>query len=290
MKKIRIILLIFVISIVSFSNDSVNETDEAVNTFFKTIEDLQVKQEELKEIKEEVDNQKVLNTLSVASGSGAAAKSIATTFNYYKSTMYQVFSKPNFTTTIELNSDEEVLYIGGGNTENWLIDTTNGGDKNATYVFIKPLFENQKTNINILTNKRTYFFQIESTKSKYNPYINFKYPFEANLNFVKKNTTNLNDFSLINDLDNPKFAELYFNYSYDHKQNFSPIQIFDDGEKTILVFDTKLQELPVPYGYDSTNKLNLINYRVVDNKIIIDKVVKRIDLILNTKVLKIYRK
>lgn len=223
--------------------------------------------------------------LAIISGKAAAIYSVSTEFNYFKSSIYHVFTKPNFTTVFKLNSDENLVYVGGGDTENWMIDETSGGNDGATFLFVKPLIKGLKTNLNIITDKRTYFVALESTENEFNPYIQWKYPFENNINHIKKvvERKNLEEISV------GKSEDIKFGFKFNKNHKLAPEQIFSDKEKTIIILNDNLQEAPVVYVYGEDNILSLVNYRIVGNKIIIDKVVNKLQLVLGNEKLDIVR-
>lgn len=224
----------------------------------------------------------------IISGREAAAKNIATIFDYYSTSTYQIFSKTNYTTTIKLNADEEVTYIGSGDTENWDLDQAKGGADGATLIFIKPLFENLSTNLTIITNKRTYYIYIVSDKKAYNPLVQWQYPYEASMKFkLLKNEEIMNKTVK---LETSNIDSLDFNYSYDKYSNLAPIQVYNDGTKTIIVMPKTMQEMPIVYAYGLDGNLNQINYRVIGQNIIIDKVLSKMQLILGSSKLEIKSK
>lgn len=83
--------------------------------------------------------------------------------------------------------------------------------------------------------------------------------------------------------------EINFGFKYDKNHKLAPKQVFTDGEKTILILEENLQEAPVVYVYGDDNVLSLVNYRMIGNKIIIDKVVNKFQLVLGKEKLEIKR-
>lgn len=284
MKKFKSILILIFISSVMYAGES--STNKAINNLKKIAKEYNAnlsKKEELDNIN--LDEMLLKDSLAIMSGKPASVQNIATEFNYYKSSIYQIFSKPNFTTTLKLNKDEKVIYVGGGDTESWQIDETVGGNDGSTYLFVKPLSAGIKTNLNIITDKRAYLISLESTNKNYNPYVQWKYPFENNMSYINnvKSSINNEEVKITNAND------IVFNYKYDKKSKLAPDNIFSDGLKTVLIMNTKLQEAPVVYIYGEDNQLSLVNYRMIGNKIIIDKVVNKLQLVLGNEKLEIKR-
>lgn len=284
--KIKIISLV-ILPFFSFSNDenvtsaALKKLEHVSNSYIKNVE----KYENFK------NNEVTILTKAkygIISGKEAAAKNIATIFDYYSTSTYQIFTKINYTTTIKLNSDEEVTYIGSGDTENWDLDQAKGGADGATLIFIKPLFENLNTNLSIITNKRTYYIYLVSDKKAYNPLVQWQYPYEANMSF--KNYKNNQMINKSVQLETSNINDLNFEYSYDKSSSLAPLQVYNDKRKTVIVMPKDIQEMPIVYSYGLDGNLNQVNYRVIGQNIIVDKVLSKIQLILGTSKLEIKSK
>lgn len=284
-KRIVLIALISSLGVLSFSNDGGSSKKLNFESIKENYQSTKEKLDNLENKNKEVISDNIKNKFQVLSGKSAAGLNIGTEFNYSKSSTYNVYTKPNFTTTLKFNADEEVIYVGGGNTQDFEIDTTQGGTDNSTFIFIKPQESGLKTNLVVITTKRTYFIYLESTSNEYNPLVQWKYPFESNMNFVnsriekeKKNEVELS----VKDV-----KELDFNYSWNKENKIKVQTVYNDGEKTIVLLNEKMQEAPVIYEFNSDKQLAMINYRFLDNKIVIDKVVDSLQLKLGNDTLDI---
>ena len=89
----------------------------------------------------------------IISGKKEAIQRVSTIFSYYKNNIYEIYTKPNYLTTIKLDKGEEINFIGGGDTERWLLEQAKGGEDNRNYVYIKPIESGLLTNLVINTNK-----------------------------------------------------------------------------------------------------------------------------------------
>ena len=81
--------------------------------------------------------------------------------------------------------------------------------------------------------------------------------------------------------------ELDFNYSWNKESKIKVQTVYNDGEKTIVLLNKKMQEAPVIYEFNSDKQLTMINYRFLDNKIVVDKVVDSLQLKLGNDTLDI---
>ena len=218
----------------------------------------------------------------IISGRREAVQKVSTVFSYYKNNIYEIYTKPNYLTTIRLDKGEEINLIGGGDTERWLLEQAKGGEDNRNYVYIKPVESGLKTNLVINTNKKTYYLNIESTESMYNPLVEWIYPYDEKIAVFKSEQIN-------EKLEAGSVENLNFEYRItENIYSWTPKEVFDDGIKTYLIMKKQMFSAEAPVFYVKDGKdLNLVNYRIKDNKIIIDRIFKEGVLKLGKKSIKI---
>jgi type IV secretion system protein VirB9 len=81
------------------------------------------------------------------------------TFVFDSSEIYRVNTRSGFQTTIEFNQDETIDTMSIGNSIGWQL--TPAGRR----LFIKPLHKTGITNLSVITNRRTYQFELISVSS-----------------------------------------------------------------------------------------------------------------------------
>lgn len=128
------------------------------------------------------DSQKKKNNF-IVSGEKEAVEKMPAVFEYSYNKIYNVFAKADNMITIKLQKDEKLESGYAGDSENWMINSTS--TVNGNIVLIKPLKVNLSTNITLVTNKRIYLLNIESTSDKYNPAVEWTYSNEKDENLVK---------------------------------------------------------------------------------------------------------
>lgn len=128
------------------------------------------------------DNQKKKSNF-VVSGEKEATEKIPAVFEYSYNKIYNVFAKTDDTIPIKLQKDEKLESGFAGDSENWMISSISTA--NGDIVLIKPLQVNLSTNVILVTNKRVYLLNIESTSDKYNPAVEWTYSNEKDGNLVK---------------------------------------------------------------------------------------------------------
>lgn len=211
-----------------------------------------------------------------------AKTNVKANFVYNENDMYRVYARAGFLTTINLNPDEEIIYIAGGDTARWAIDEGKSGSSKGvrTILTIKPFFPGIKTNLVINTNKRSYNIFLHSADDWYNPIIEFLYPNDAKISLFKKESTE-EKTTLVN-MNN-------LNYSYNWKKTkdkWNPSQVFDDGHKTFIVMNEQIEtgEAPALFIKDEqSGKLAIVNYRMKNNYYIVDRLFEQAILKLGKK-------
>ena len=262
-KRILSILFLTLISANIFANDGNAKNDITVDT---------VK-----------NNQRLFDDDGILSGKKEAIKKTSVVFNYSENSIYEVYSKPDYLTTLRLAPNEKVIFKAGGDTERWMIEEAVGGKENRTYIYIKPLEEDIKTNINIATDKHSYFINIESKNGEYNPLVEWQYPNERKIlmNEYEDNSEAIGTTDLM---------KLNYRYFWNKNSKLSPVQVFDNGKKTFIVLKANLQEMPAFYVKGLDNQLSLVNTKIEGRNVMINSVVKEIHMTLGKKTLKIYNR
>lgn len=188
----------------------------------------------------------------------------------------------NYQASIELAKDEEVISVSMGDTTSWQVVP-------AGYrIFIKPIEKDATTNMTLITNKRTYFFELyaEETLDIRDPgmvfNVKFLYPDEEeeeHLQVLAQNNNNTPDLA--------KPERLNFLYSLSGHEEIAPIKIFDDGEYTYMQFRDKNNEIPAIFAVDENLRESMVNFRpdpTNSNLIIIDHVFPKLSLRAGKKV------
>ena len=187
--------------------------------------------------------------------------------------------------SIELAKDEEVINISMGDTTAWQIVPS------GYRIFIKPMEHDATTNMTLITNKRTYFFELyaEETQDIRDPNmvfnVRFIYPDEEDNEHLKSYTSS----SSGPDLTHPE--KYNFNYSISGHEEIAPIKIFDDGEFTYLQFRDKNAELPAIFAVDEALRESMVNFRISTsnpNLVIIEQVFKKLSIRLGKKIVCVF--
>ncbi len=169
---------------------------------------------------------------------------------------------------IEFEKGETVQTITMGDTSAW--QTVVMENK----LFLKPVLNYANTNMTIMTNKRTYHFELDAVEAASVMeddvlfYIKFMYP-EAD----DKNIVMFNQVRHRSDLPDLRNIDAYnFDYEFSGSENVAPKKVFDDGVFTYFEFGEDNYEMPAIYMVDSTGYEALVNYRIVENYVVVEQV------------------
>lgn len=175
---------------------------------------------------------------------------------------------------IEFDDDETINTVYTPKSKSWYIVPV----KNR--LFIKPIEENADTTLTVMTDNRTYFFELHAKHAR-NPFdagitffVKFRYPqissrstgqgAQMEDSIVQYITTQLPDLSK---------PELFnFNYTVSGNYNITPIKIFDDGKFTYFQFREQNGVLPAIFAVNSDGYESIINFRVLGPYIAVESV------------------
>ncbi len=207
------------------------------------------------------------------------------TIDYDPMNVIRLVTQFGVSTHVQFPDDETIQDVALGDDQAWkLVPRRN-------HLFIKPVAERADTNVNVVTTKRTYNFALTVKASNssadaswsdadliYTLY--FRYPGEER----KKKETRKEE-KLRKEREAQLQAELEkasairnINYFRQGSDLIAPVEAFDDGRFTYLVF-AQAQDIPAIYLEDEHGKESLVNVNFQDRStIVIHRVVSRLIL------------
>lgn len=171
-------------------------------------------------------------------------------------------------TYIEFEEGETLQTISMGDPTPWLTSVL--GNK----LFLKPVGSYPQTTMTIFSNKRTYYFELDAMEpdnvdeNDIPFFIKFVYPSSDDKNIVKFNVKERRD-------DYPDLTDLSkynFNYEFAGTPSIAPIKVFDDGIFTYMEFKTNNAEIPAIFAVNDQGYETLVNFRVVEEYVVIEQV------------------
>lgn len=195
--------------------------------------------------------------------------SIATDFRlrmvrYSPNEVYKFTGHYGYQSSIELSPSETIQTVSIGDSVAWMVDPA------KDRLFIKPIEQDAMTNMTVITDKRTYYFELHARETE-----DIR---DKGMVFVLRFTYPEDDLAAINygDDDIPDFEsepeKFNFNYSIQGSDMIAPIRIFDDGQFTYFEFRDKNADVPGFFFVDALGNEELINFRTRGNYIVVERV------------------
>jgi len=196
----------------------------------------------------------------------------------------RILCRPNHLTDIALQPGEKVTAVHAGDTARWQISPAISGasGQERVHVIVKPLMPDIRTNLLIMTDRRTYNLDLISSVGEFIPSVRFSYP-DDTLNawsaFIAENRRRQDDELVLSDAYSLAPEDLNFDYTIstrDRNLPWKPVRVFDDGLKTYIEMPARSRSLeaPVLMFYEG-RQLKMVNYRVQGRFYIVDRIMTR---------------
>jgi type IV secretion system protein VirB9 len=190
---------------------------------------------------------------------------------YQPDQVYKYTGHYRYASQIEFSTDEEIKTISMGDSTAWMLNPA------GFRLFLKPLEQDATTNMTVITNLRTYLFELHARETddiedKDMVFtMRFVYPEGGGGQTVSR---------FLDSVPSPdEEPGLYnTNYTIAGADSIAPIRIFDDGQFTYFQFRDKNADLPAFYTVDANGEEAIINYRTRGDYIVVERVSKKFTL------------
>lgn len=189
---------------------------------------------------------------------------------------------------VALQEGEQVNSINLGDTARWMVEPaiTGRGANEVQHLIIKPLDIGLETSMVVTTNRRTYHMRLKSHRSRYMSHVAFEYPEEIQAKWAALAKREVQDIAN-NTLPGGEYlGDLHFNYDISGSARWKPLRVYNDGRKTIIEMPEAMNQTEAPTllvvrdgGLFSSEEQVMVNYRVQNNRYIVDAVFDRAILI-----------
>lgn len=202
--------------------------------------------------------------------------------------LYQVYAAPGQVTDIALQEGEQLVGAGpvaAGDTVRWIIgDTISGSGMNSrVHILVKPTRADLMTNLVINTDRRTYHLELRATVSTYMASVSWSYPQDRLIALRGQNMAAASAAPVVSGID---IAALNFRYRLEgDKPPWKPLRAFDDGRQVFIEFPAGIAqgEMPPLFVIGAGGAGELVNYRVRDRYIVVDRLFAAAELRLGDK-------
>ncbi|MDX1974957.1 MAG: P-type conjugative transfer protein VirB9 [Rickettsiales bacterium] len=191
---------------------------------------------------------------------------------YQSDQVYKFMGHYRFQSSIEFGTDEQILTISMGDSTAWMLNPS------GNRLFLKPLEQDATTNMTLITNKRTYLFELHARETDDIDDKNMVFV----MRFIYPSTDSQGGSQFLDSVPIPDIEQepgkYNFEYTVSGEQETAPIRIFDDGEFTYFQFRDKNAEVPAFFMVDAQGNESLINYRTRGDYIVVERVADRFTL------------
>lgn len=173
-------------------------------------------------------------------------------YAYQEGALYELYANPNFISTLLLEPGETLIEIAAGDTSRWMVsETISETEREArALVLIKPQALNLRTNVVLITDRRTYLIEaISQAGEGYSAQVAWTYPTSQQSQASPASSVIESGYRVRTTRGRPPA--------------WTPTRVFDDGQRTWVEFPhvTSSLDLP-PLFVVSAEGAEIVNYRV----------------------------
>jgi type IV secretion system protein VirB9 len=221
----------------------------------------------------------------------------AMVYDFNADWVYEVYCQPLRVTDIRLEAGEtavEAPYVA--DSERWMLGAGVSYENGLSvqHVYVKPVAPALEATLIINTDKRSYHIILRSYQSTHMPMVRWRYARTRMPNNYAASTGafpgNAGREADAEGGVDPRF--LSFNYRVTYalfkKPSWLPSLAYDDGKKTYIIFpeDVLMKELPAVFE----NRNDIVNFRVIRNIVVIDKLIEKITVKIENRQIVIEKK
>lgn len=196
-------------------------------------------------------------------------------FDYQPGALYELYTNPNYVSTILLEPGETLNDIAAGDTSRWMVTeaTAETESEPRTIVLVKPQATGLRTNVVLITDRRTYLIEaVSQAGGAYAAQVAWSYPQNAGASA-----------GAIPSLDRLRFAYRVRTVR-GRTPVWTPSRVFDDGRKTWVEFPPGVAAADMPPLFIITGEgAEITNYRVQGQRMIVDRIFDRAELRLGVR-------
>jgi len=186
---------------------------------------------------------------------------------YDPNEIVRILGKTGIQSTIEFASDERIENVAVGDSAAWQITP----NRRASLLFVKPLSAHSRTNMTVVTDKRTYMFDlVAGEKAASAVYaLKFSYPNEKPAQTAVKPVQQAQ--APVQPTATMVAEKLHFGWNKKGSGKLLPSRVFDDGTSVYLAWD-KETPLPAILTLSEDRKEGPVNYRMSGEYIVVSPI------------------
>jgi type IV secretion system protein VirB9 len=207
-------------------------------------------------------------TVLGCTAAGAAADNRIRSLAYDPDRIVQVLGRTGIQSTIQFDGDERIQNVAVGDSSKWQVTPNHG----ATLLFVKPLAPRSRTNMTVVTDRRTYMFDLVAGDKWTTPVyaLKFSYPNDKRVEAAMKPADQPAGVAVPQTA--PMTAEkLHFDWQSKGERKLIPGRVFDDGTAVYLSWNRETP-LPAILTMSEDRKEGPLSYRMSGDYIVISPI------------------
>jgi len=206
-------------------------------------------------------------------------------YDFHPDWVYQLYTRPSRISAIRLENGESVIdnpFVS--DSERWIVGAGVSYENGipVQHIYVKPSQASLQATLIINTDRRVYHIILKSFNDIHMPMVRWRYPSVGLPNiFIQRQSAAISspdersgettpDINL-----DPRF--LSFDYRVTHnvfrRPSWFPELVFDNGRQTYIVFPKGILQASLPAVFD--DRSNIVNYRVLEHIIILDRLIEK---------------
>ncbi|MFL6726602.1 MAG: TrbG/VirB9 family P-type conjugative transfer protein [Sphingomicrobium sp.] len=208
-------------------------------------------------------------TVLVCTSAVASADSRIRTLAYNPDEIVRILGKAGIQSTIEFASDERIENVAVGNSAEWQITP----NRRASLLFVKPLAARSRTNMTVVTDRRTYMFDLVAGDRRTTPVyaLKFSYPNDKPLEAPRAIQQAAVAPPQIQSPAAMTADKLHFDWNTKGSAKLLPARVFDDGAALYLAWNRDTP-LPAILTQSDDRREGPVNYRMSGEYIVISPI------------------
>jgi type IV secretion system protein VirB9 len=210
---------------------------------------------------------------SVAAGPALAGDARLVSHRYNPNEVVRIQGQHNVQASVAFGEDEHIENVAVGDSASWQITP----NKRANLLFVKPLAPRARTNMTVVTDRHTYFFDLVAGPAATPLYVlRFTYPDEPKPAKTQQAgadglTPEEKLAAVVPPAEIPDPATLNFAWRQRGDKELLPSRIYDDGNSTYLTWPAKTS-LPAIQIKNEKGVEGPVNFAVRGDVIVVDGV------------------
>jgi len=207
-------------------------------------------------------------------------------YDFDRDFVYELYCQPFRVSDITLQPGEkasEAPFVS--DSERWMLGAGVSYEAGVAvqHIYVKPTEANLTASLIINTDLRVYHLILRSYSNVYMPIVRWRYyAREMPQNYISASKQDTADDDSV---FSPDPRNLSFNYKITYgvfkKPRWLPTLAYDDGRKTYITFPEQVLTMEIPAVFE--DRADIVNYRVYQNIMIIDKLIEKITVKLGDR-------